>query len=129
YVYVPLAGCGVGLSTSKVDVVNPRPIRKSLIRFVGRQQQVKKAIQLIDTGCRLLTIHGFGGTGKTRLAIELSAQMKSRFAGRVAFVDLVNATTADEIYERTGEALNLGSNDRTRIVRALSADDWLLVMD
>lgn len=68
--------------TPSVVPAAPRPI-------VGRAQDVAGAVEMLmrDT-VRLVTITGAGGTGKTRLAVELAGQMESEFNDGVVFVDL-----------------------------------------
>lgn len=59
-----------------------------LTTFVGRADEITAlAAQLDDAACRLLTIVGPGGMGKTRLAIEVARRKTESFAG-VYFVPL-----------------------------------------
>jgi predicted ATPase/class 3 adenylate cyclase len=55
--------------------------------FLGREAELDKAAQLL-AGCRLLTISGPGGAGKTRFSIELAARQLSRFPNGVFWVPL-----------------------------------------
>ena len=58
-------------------------------RFIGRAREVEAlASSLLDDACRLLTIVGPGGVGKTRLAIEVASGVAPRFRQGVRFVDL-----------------------------------------
>ena len=58
--------------------------------FVGRTAELDQiAQQLDDPACRLLTLVGFGGIGKTRLAIEAARRNATSFADGVLFVSLV----------------------------------------
>lgn len=43
---------------------------------------------LDDPACRLLTIVGPGGVGKTRLAVQAAAQKEADFSNGIFFVDL-----------------------------------------
>lgn len=58
-------------------------------RFVGRDREVDALTSsILDDACRLLTIVGPGGVGKTRLAIEVASRMRQRFEQGARFVDL-----------------------------------------
>lgn len=58
----------------------------SLSRFIGRKQELPQLRGLFE-GVRLLTLVGAGGSGKTRLALELARQLENRFPDGVCFVD------------------------------------------
>jgi predicted ATPase/DNA-binding XRE family transcriptional regulator len=63
--------------------------------FIGRQREVEELSQLLrDPECRLLTLVGPGGIGKTRLAIETAAHMQNAFADSAYFIPFtpVNST-------------------------------------
>lgn len=57
--------------------------------LIGRQPDVAELSRLLrDPHCRLLTLVGPGGIGKTRLALEAAAQVQDAFADGVYFVPL-----------------------------------------
>jgi predicted ATPase/class 3 adenylate cyclase len=58
-----------------------------LTRFVGRRGEVARLRELLAVN-RLVTLTGTGGTGKTRLALEVAAESLVDFANGVFFVDL-----------------------------------------
>jgi predicted ATPase/class 3 adenylate cyclase len=58
-----------------------------LTRFLGREREVAEILGLLEEA-RLLTLTGPGGTGKTRLAVEVARRSELRFDGGVHFVDL-----------------------------------------
>ena len=56
--------------------------------LIGRREEVKAGLDLLHGGVRLLTLSGPGGTGKTRLALELAAQLAHDFRDGVHWVPL-----------------------------------------
>ncbi|GLB82137.1 transcriptional regulator [Mycobacterium kiyosense] len=62
-----------------------------LTSFVGRQAQIAELGSII-TGNRLVTLTGAGGVGKTRLAVEVSAQLTADFGDGIWYVDLAPLT-------------------------------------
>ena len=59
--------------------------------FIGRQSEVTAVKDLLtrdQQNVRLLTLTGPGGTGKTRLALQVAAELVRRFVDGVYFVDL-----------------------------------------
>src|SRR5438105_9554045 len=71
--------------------VEPQPAKHNLPArlnsFVGREQAMAELAALL-TDVRLLTLTGEGGCGKTRLALELAADMLKRFSDGVWVVEL-----------------------------------------
>src|SRR5512144_1400961 len=62
--------------------------------LIGRQREVEELGQLLrDPHCRLLTLVGLGGIGKTRLAIETASHLQTGFADGVYFVPLAPVNT------------------------------------
>jgi predicted ATPase/DNA-binding XRE family transcriptional regulator len=63
--------------------------------FIGREAELRQiGSYLDDSTCRLLTLVGPGGIGKTRLAIEAARRQVGRFPDGVAFVPLAAVTDA-----------------------------------
>ena len=66
--------------------------------LVGREKELSRAAALLnDESCRLLTITGPGGTGKTRLAVAAAAQCAPSFPDGVAFVPLVSTPSSSRV--------------------------------
>ena len=58
--------------------------------LIGRQHEMEELIRLLrDPKCRILTLVGLGGIGKTRLAIEIVTHIENDFVDGVYFVPLV----------------------------------------
>jgi predicted ATPase len=83
--------------------------------------------------CRLVTLVGPGGAGKTRLAVELSAHLVERFDGGVHLCDLSPQGDPGLVPAALAEALGVRDTwgpDALREVAELFADrDALLVLD
>src|SRR5690606_29528235 len=68
------------------------------IPFVGREQELAELAQLLaEPGCRLLTILGPGGIGKTHLAIQTAKGHQPVFADGVLFVPLSSVPSSDQL--------------------------------
>ncbi|HMQ34929.1 MAG TPA: NB-ARC domain-containing protein, partial [Chloroflexaceae bacterium] len=100
--------------------------------FVGREGERRAVAELLRRG-RLLTLTGPGGAGKTRLAMEVAADLAGEFAEGVAVVALANVRRADAVLPAV--ALALGLRDQgarspyENLVRHLRGRELLLVLD
>jgi predicted ATPase len=56
--------------------------------LVGRDQEVSEVQTLFGEGSRLVTVTGPGGSGKTRLGLQVAAELADEFPGGVFFVPL-----------------------------------------
>lgn len=74
--------------------------------LIGREREVEQLNQLLcDPQCRLLTLVGPGGIGKTRLAIEAATNLQTSFADDVYFVPLTSATSTRLIVPVMADAI------------------------
>ena len=69
----------------------PNNLTQSLTSFIGREDEIGEALDLLETA-RVLTLVGPGGTGKTRLAVELARRLQPRFPDGVWQVELAPVT-------------------------------------
>ena len=74
--------------------------------FVGRASELDAIDRLLeDPDCRLLTLVGPGGAGKTRLALEAAGRRIERYPHGVHFVPLVALTSAEFLAPAIAESL------------------------
>jgi predicted ATPase/DNA-binding CsgD family transcriptional regulator len=103
--------------------------------FVGRQSEISDiASRFQDRNCRLLTLVGSGGIGKTRLAIEsISYLIGSDFEHGVFYVPLAPLTSAENIVTTIINVLGIVINEegsaKDELLKFLSLRNLLLVMD
>jgi hypothetical protein len=102
--------------------------------FIGRELELAQvATQLADPDCRLLTIFGPGGIGKTRLAIQAARDEAGRFAHGACFVDLAPLTSAEMLAAtilRTLQAPSYGAAEPDQhVLSYLAGRQLLLVLD
>ncbi len=102
--------------------------------FVGRKTELFQiAGLLVDPNCRLLSVVGPGGIGKSRLAIRASRDQVQHFAHGVCFVPLGSVGSPEHLASAIMEALNVpphGANDpKVRLVNALRHKKLLLILD
>ena len=77
-----------------------------LTSFVGRDRELKEAARLLQ-GTRLLTITGTGGAGKTRMAIQLGAELLDDFPAGVRMVELAPLVDPDRIPDELAKVLGV----------------------
>jgi predicted ATPase/DNA-binding CsgD family transcriptional regulator len=96
----------------------PMHLPRRLGRFVGRGQEMADVGALLATD-RLVTLTGTGGSGKTRVALEVGATVQDRFPDGVAFVDLAPIRDADLVPATIAAALGVGRHPRRTIIETL----------
>jgi predicted ATPase/class 3 adenylate cyclase len=69
----------------------PNNLPVQLTSFVGREEEIEELRRLLAR-TRLLTLTGPGGSGKSRLALQLAAETMSDYADGAFFVDLSTVT-------------------------------------
>jgi predicted ATPase/DNA-binding SARP family transcriptional activator len=105
-----------------------------LTPLVGRKRSVADVLRRLGAPtCRLLTLVGPGGIGKTRLAIRVAEQARNAFADGVAFVSLQAIESGELIVPAVADALGLqlaGSEaPLTQLLTTLRRKTLLLVLD
>ena len=110
----------------------PHNLPHALTRFIGRDREMAELRRLLGT-TRLLTLTGFGGTGKTRLALEVARHVVPEYRGGVWLVEL--AALADPVLLPQTLANVLGVREQAgtlvmdSVVQHLASRHALLVLD
>lgn len=99
----------------------PRPSSS----FVGRAGDAAALVERIRGGARLLTLTGPGGSGKTRLAIEVAAELVPEFKGGVFWVELAPIDEAELLVEEISRTIGA----REDLARHIGERELLLVLD
>ncbi|HLF74427.1 MAG TPA: tetratricopeptide repeat protein, partial [Anaerolineales bacterium] len=107
--------------------VSPNPI-------VGREFELAEIARLVrDPQCRLLTLTGPGGIGKTRLALEAARHLQENFPDGVFFVPLAGISAPDYIIPAIADAMGSsfsGSMEpELQLLNFLGQKKSLLILD
>ena len=101
--------------------------------LVGRREELEGLRALLRGGTRLVTLTGAGGSGKTRLALEVAREQASSYANGAALVELAPlgdpALTVPTIAAALGVAELPGKPLLESLVAALQPRELLLVLD
>jgi predicted ATPase/DNA-binding CsgD family transcriptional regulator len=100
--------------------------------FIGRSRELSEVRQLL-TRSRLLTLTGTGGTGKTRLALQVAEAIAATFVDGVCFVDLAPLADHTLVMKAIAGALGVvehGTESLLEILkRVLARREMLLLID
>jgi predicted ATPase/DNA-binding SARP family transcriptional activator len=112
----------------------PHNLPPQLTPFIGRERELAELADLLgNSDCRLITIVGPGGIGKTRLALQAATEQLEAFADGIFFLSLAALRSTESLIFAIREALKLtlhGSEaPKTQILNHLREKEMLLVLD
>lgn len=127
---------GLGADSKARRAAPPTNLSTHASKLIGRRRELSEVTSALrNTGERLLTLTGPGGTGKTRLAVEAGRELLGGgdFPDGVFVVDLSPLSDAGLIAWSIGQALGIvetpGASLADALTREFSDKRLLLVLD
>jgi predicted ATPase/class 3 adenylate cyclase len=93
--------------------------------LVGREHELTELVTLVSDGTRLLTITGPGGTGKTRLALQVAAELIGTLRDGVFWVPLAGLSDAQLVSSEVAQAIGA----RDDLVGFLRGKELVILLD
>jgi predicted ATPase/class 3 adenylate cyclase len=128
--------CAPGLASEFAELRTldsfPGNLPVQLTSFVGREQEIAALHDALD-GSRLVTLTGVGGVGKTRLALQLAAEIVPAFEDGAWLCELAGADDPEAMIQLIAATLGVqprqGTTLEGAIVDFLRTKQLLLVLD
>jgi predicted ATPase/class 3 adenylate cyclase len=113
-------------------VESPTNLPAELTSFVGREREMEEIERLLQSS-RLVTLTGPGGSGKTRLALRVAADLLDRFPDGVFLVELASVTESHLVPSVIAAAVGTGEMGPRSVMETLQIElrhrTALLVVD
>jgi predicted ATPase/class 3 adenylate cyclase len=110
----------------------PNNLPVTFSSFVGREREVGDVRELLAR-TRLLTITGMGGLGKTRLVLQVAAEVMDRFPDGVWLVEFAPLSDGRRVAEAVASAMNVHEEAGHSVLEALRRHvrdrELLLILD
>ena len=102
--------------------------------FLGRESELKEIIKLLENpSCRLITLIGPGGIGKTRLALQAAAEQIEQFTHGVYFIPLDPLSSANLLVSTIAGALKFSfysrEDEKVQLLNYLREKEMLMILD
>src|SRR5438270_5182938 len=116
----------------RLDAV-PGNLPKQVTSFVGRDSELREAAAHLTAGRRLVTFSGSGGSGKTRLALQVAAEVVDRFPDGAWLVELASVSEEAQLPHVLTTTLGVreesGRHLEATLAEALAPKRLLLILD
>ena len=103
-----------------------------LSTFIGREAELREVSRLLADH-RLLTLTGPGGSGKTRIGLQVGADSLDRFPDGTWFINLLRVEEGEPVAETVAADLGIAIGDQNAPIDSLAAafagSDALLIFD
>lgn len=103
-----------------------------LTTFVGREEATSEIARLLES-CRLVTLTGPGGCGKTRLAVEVARRVSERYADGLCYVEFTDLIEGATVPRAVAAALGLSEEAPHQLPASIAAyletRELLLILD
>ena len=110
----------------------PNNLPAELSAFIGRGREVAEVRALVES-CRLVTLTGAGGCGKTRLGLQVAVELLDGSGDGVWLAELAAVTDQDAVSAAISQALRLTPRPARpaleALLDALALQDVLIVLD
>jgi predicted ATPase/DNA-binding SARP family transcriptional activator len=122
----------VEVSQAKKVAILKHNLPVQLTSFIGRESEISEIKKLLNT-THLLTLTGVGGTGKTRLALQVAADLVDQFSEGVWLVELAPLRDPSQVVPAVVTVLGLQEQPGRPLVEVLvnylHEKQLLLVLD
>ncbi len=127
-----ITGLPSDFSPLKILHLPKHNLPSQLTSFIGRETEIAEVIRLLKKQ-RTVTLVGPGGTGKTRLSIEIANEISTQYPGGVWFVELAPILDGQLVPYATAMAIGLREEPQRPIIETLSEylrdKQLLLILD
>jgi len=110
----------------------PNNLPTQLTSFIGREREINEIKSLLSAS-RLVTLTGSGGTGKTRLSIEVGAQLLTSFPNGAWLIELAPLTDPSQIFPAMAQVFGVQEHPfgplNTLLMDYLRDKKILLILD
>jgi predicted ATPase len=112
------------VADGRATAITPAPAHRHnlpihLTSFIGREKEMAEVKRLLSAS-RLLTLTGSGGTGKTRLALHIAADLLETFPGGVWLVELASLSDPALVAQTVASTLGVREESGRPVVATLT---------